>query len=110
MKNLYLLLFAVFLCSCSVTQPVWEGTKDGVNTVVGAGEDVVASVWNGGKDVVGSVVGAGEGAVTGAYDLVTGPFTSDEGENHQRRMQNTTTDEERAEMRARRADRRESSN
>ena len=79
MNNLYTILFAVSLCSCSVVEPVWDGGKDGVSTVVGVGEDAVVSVWTGSKDVVGSVVGAGEGAVEGVYDLVTDPFTgSDE--------------------------------
>ena len=78
MKQLILILVATFLCSRSVTQPVWEGTKEGTNTVVSTGEDLVVSVWTGGKDLVGAGVGAVEGAVEGAYDFVTAPFTSEE--------------------------------
>ena len=85
------------MCSCSVAQPVWDGTKNGVNTVVETGEsvvhtvwydgvhggingagDVVSSVWLGSKNLVGDGVGAVEGAVNGAYDFVTDPFSSDE--------------------------------
>ena len=78
MKQLSLILVAAFLCSCSVTQPVWDGTKEGVNTVVDTGEDLVVSVWTGGRDLVGNGVYAVEGAVVGTYDFVTGPFTSEE--------------------------------
>lgn len=96
-KTISFLMLVACLASCTVAQPVWEGTKEGVGTVVSTGEAVVStvwqdgvhgvlggaesltsSVWNGTKDVVGSAVGAGEGAVNGAYDFVTGPFTSNE--------------------------------
>ena len=98
-KTFICLLLAALMCSCSVTQPVWDGTKEGVGTVVGTGEDLVVSVWGGGKDIVGSVVGAGEGAVIGAYDLVTGPFTDNEEDMRARRAQraerrNSSTREE----------------
>ena len=92
-----MIIVATFLCSCSVAQPVWDGTKDGVNSVVETGESLVTTVWyegvhsglvgteeivtagwKGTKNVIGSVVGAGEGAVNGAYDFVTDPFASDE--------------------------------
>ena len=109
MNKLILLLSAVLMCSCSVTQPVWEGTKEVVGTGVGTGEDLVVSIWSGGKDVVGAGVNAVEGVVEGAYGLVTNPFTSDGGATRERRMQHATTDEERAEMRERRAERRRSS-
>ena len=77
-KITFSLIVAALLCSCSVTQPVWEGTKEGVNTVVGTGEELVVSVWTGGKDVVGAGVNTVEGVVEGAYGIVTGPFTSED--------------------------------
>ena len=97
MKLLSLVCLAAF-CSCSVVEPAWEGTKSGVNTVVGTGEDLVSVVWtegvygvvtgveslsttawNGSRDLFGTGVGTVENTVYGAYDFVTDPFTgSDE--------------------------------
>ena len=78
MKNLLLLtIIAAFSSSCTVVQPAWEGTKDGVNTVVGAGEEVLTSVWGGGKSLVATGIDAAEGVVTGAYDVVTDPLTGE---------------------------------
>lgn len=102
-------LCAVLMCGCSVTQPVWEGTKDITNTVVSTSEDLVVSVWTGGKDVVGAGVDVVEGVVEDTYDLVTGPFTSKNGETRERSMSHIISDEERTEMRARRAEHRRSS-
>ena len=66
------------LCSCSVVAPAWDGVKDGTETVVTTGEDVVVSVYQGGKGLIGDGVGAVEGAIEGGYELVTSPFTNDE--------------------------------
>ena len=97
MNKLLLIIAAACFCSCSIAQPVWDGTKDGVNTVVETGEalaytvwydgvhvgivggeQLVTSVWTGGKNLIGDGVGVVEGAVIGAYGYVTDPFVSDE--------------------------------
>jgi|19_taG_2_1085344.scaffolds.fasta_scaffold36972_2 hypothetical protein len=77
MNKLLLLLGAMLMCSCSVTQPAWEGTKKGVSTVIGTGETAVSTIWNGGKELVGTGIETVEGVVTGAADVATDPFTED---------------------------------
>ena len=71
-------LAGVFLLSCSVVAPAWDGVKDGTETVVTTGEDVIVSVYQGGKGLIGDGVTAVEGAIEGGYELVTSPFTEDE--------------------------------
>ena len=66
------------LISCSVVGPAWDGVKDGTNTVVTTGEDVVTSVYQGGKGLIGDGVGAVEGVVEGGYNLVTDPFVGED--------------------------------
>ena len=99
MNKLLLTLGAMLLCSCSIAEPAWEGTKQGTNAVIGTGEDVVSwvwqegvyglvtgtegvatSEWGGAKDLTNIGVVTAEDTVYAAYDFVTGPFTSDEGE------------------------------
>ena len=70
-------LAGVFLLSCSVVAPAWDGVKDGTETVVTTGEDVIVSVYQGGKGLIGDGVTAVEGASEGGYELVTSPFTED---------------------------------
>ena len=96
MKLISLILIAA-LCSCSVVEPAWEGTKQGVNTVVDTGEELVSvvwtegvygivtgtetlttTVWNGGRDVFSGAIGTGENIVWGTYDFVTDPFSRED--------------------------------
>tara|TARA_R110000824_G_scaffold61487_8_gene163552 strand:- start:1065 stop:1373 length:309 start_codon:yes stop_codon:yes gene_type:complete len=61
----------IFLLSCSVVQPAWDGVKNGTDTVVTTGEDVVTSVYQGAKGLVVQGVEAVEGTVEAGYNLVT---------------------------------------
>jgi len=64
-------LAGIFLLSCSVVQPAWDGVKNGTDTVVTTGEDVVTSVYQGAKSLVVGGVEAVEGTIEGGYNLVT---------------------------------------
>ena len=96
-KTISFLMLVTCLASCTVAQPAWDGAKQGVNTVISTGEDVVStvwqdgvlgvlggaeslttSVWGGTKNLVNTGVVAAEDTVYATYDFVTGPFTSDE--------------------------------
>tara|TARA_R110000824_G_scaffold192359_6_gene374484 strand:- start:2127 stop:2435 length:309 start_codon:yes stop_codon:yes gene_type:complete len=63
-------LAGIFLLSCSVVQPAWDGVKNVTDTVVTTGEDVVISVYTGTKGLVVQGVEAVEGTVEGGYNLV----------------------------------------
>ena len=96
MKLISLICLAA-LCSCTVVQPAWEGTKQGASTVVETGENVVTwvwqegvhglldgtegvttSVWGGSKSLFNTGIVAAEDTVYAAYDFVTDPFTGED--------------------------------
>jgi phage-related protein len=75
MEKIYFsIIVAALLCSCSVTQPAWDGVESAVDSAVTTTENVVVDVYQGAKSLVTGSVDTVEGVVEGGYTTVTEPF------------------------------------